>query len=143
MNSFFPQTLGSWIFFLIGVMGAVATFLSQRRKDVDTTEAKVILLYKEQLGLQDKKILTLQMNNEKNEKQIAHLTTENGMIKEILLGKDKASIEIQKQAIEAMSKVNSIEILTIRTDKNVADLVGLLERHLQIIEKKLGTESTS
>lgn len=132
-----PNSLGEWLYLLIGVGGAIAALFSRRRKETNETEDRLIDLLKDQVDAQDRKIKDLERAMAAHRLELDSLTQENEVMKKVLQGRDQATLEFQKQGFEAMKTASQLLAIAQTSDKKITDLMGMLGRYLQSVDEKL------
>lgn len=68
---------------------------------------------------------------------LGKLTGENKTLRELLQGRDENTVLFQKQGFEAMKRSEEIFKLSMETNKNVEKLYRVIEKYLNIMEKKI------
>lgn len=161
MESFFSN----WSLFLIIAGAIIAGIIAlwgifdqrakQRRKELDDQEDRLINLYKAEIDQlkknQEESEIQLNKLNEKYEREIKELRDkvvkvngENEILKALLEGKDKNTLEFQKQGFDAMKRMQRMEKTTMtgfRTmNTNIERLARSIEKHLSTQESILSNK---
>lgn len=127
---------------IFALISLVDKNLSNRRKlisDVDkeliTTLQEQVKVLKEKAEAAETRSLNTQMNFEK-------LKSENLTLREILQGRDQASLEFQRAGMEAIKRADTSYQLIERTFTLVSGQTGSIEKLYKAIEKHLATMET-
>lgn len=111
--------------------------LAARRKEADAADEKLIGRLKELVEAQGEEIETLKTEAQKDRIEMAKVLKENEVLTRILQGRDERTIEYQKAGLASMELSKQTHELVVANNKTLTTMVGLLERHLQAIEKKI------
>lgn len=119
--------------FVFGIVAAFYYFDKERRrraKEADAADDRLIKLLQETIKELQGKVTVLERWKEVTEERMTALKMENSNLVKILQGRDDNTREYQQKALRAMELVEN-------TNGNVQKLMELMEKHLDIIEKKL------
>lgn len=119
--------------FVFGIVAAFYYFDKERRrraKEADAADDRLIKLLQETIKELQGKVTVLERWKEVAEERMTALKMENSNLVKILQGRDDNTREYQQKALRAMELVEN-------TNGNVQKLMELMEKHLDIIEKKL------
>lgn len=140
---------GAFVVGCIALWGVFDSRTKQRRKELDDQEDRLMRLYKDEIDQLKKK-------QEESEKQVSEMSDkytkeirelrdkivkvngENEILKALLEGRDKTSIEFQKQGFDAIKRTQTIE-KTINVgfktmNANIERLAKAIEKHLKTQE---------
>lgn len=134
---------------LVALWGLFDTRTKQRRKELDEQEDRLITLLKEEISQlkksQEEGEIRVREMSEKYTKELRDLRDkiikvngENEILKALLEGRDKTSLEFQKQGFEAIKRTERMEkTITIgfkTMNANIERLAKAIEKHLQTQE---------
>lgn len=139
----FASQFGSWL--VIGaavVLGGVALYglFDKRRgevkKEETAVEDRLIALMKQEREELNKRLDEQDDTITELEAKVDKMTHENELLVKVLQGKDEASLKFQKDAYEAMGKLNLVFELGKSTSENLGKLITLLDRRMTPTETK-------
>ena len=123
---------------VVGVFSLIALLdrgMKQKRTDADALDKELINSLKTKAELQEERIKELETDHKASTALINQLKGENQMMKELLQGRDKATLDYQKTGLEAMAKIDKIFEVAITNSKNIETLTKTLTDHFSRIEK--------
>lgn len=120
---------------IVGILGLFDQAARKRRKEGDETEDRVISLLKEEVAKLRERIEEAENWKREAELRVERVITENKTLREILQGKDKTSVEYQKEGREAIKKVAAILEVTKANTEQLKTQNDHIERLATSIEK--------
>lgn len=140
--------LGSIIAGILALWGVFDQRTKQRRKEIDDQEDRLISLYKGEIDQlkknqadQDQRINEMSQKYEEDTKEliakIARVNGENEIMKALLEGRDKTSLEFQRQGFAAIKRSERMEKVMNGGFRSINENI---ERLAQAIEKHLKTQ---
>lgn len=127
---------------LIAIIGVFDKQTKARLSEKDDLEQRIRELYKEESKAQDEKISTLIQKVDEQEKKIARVTAENALMKDLLQGKDAASLDFQQKGYLAMNEIAAQSAKMDKVMMSIERLASAIEKHLKVEEKIVTTEKT-
>ncbi len=137
MNEFLtqlPQSPIAWVGLIFATVGAGFAAYLVYTKQRDGVDDRLITLLKETVDALDEKVNKQSKDIEELTTKVNDLEKENGTLIEILQGRDKNTLEFQKQMLETMRVVMETNCLAKHTSEKIGVLVDLMERHLNAVE---------
>lgn len=144
---------------LIALIGLLDQGIKQKRKETNEQEDRLIKLYKDEIDQlkknqeqseQELKDLRIQYETEFKElnEKIVKVNGENEIMKALLEGRDKTSLEFQKQGFAAIKRSERMEKLTTSgfttMNSNIERLAKAIEKHLTTeVETTTGSKKTT
>ena len=134
-----------WSEILLLFGGGLVIFISLKGKMLkekidasDKADDRLILILQTTVEKLEKEVSVLKAQQSQNTITLAKLGNENSFLKEILQGRDKDTQEFHRKGFVAISHTDEILALTRTTNKNVESLLRAIEKHLSIMETKVG-----
>lgn len=143
-----PSTALGWIA-LIGffVFGAVAVYglfdkrASERKKEVDGSEDRLIDILKKTVDELEKKVDQQTLDIEELSGEVEELRKENRKYIEIFQGRDEQTKEFYKQAYAAMDTIKQSHDILTTVAESIKNTNSAMEKLIGVIEKSI--EATS
>lgn len=144
-NAFFdwPHDIVGWLGLLsLVIVGASAAYgnfdlnRKKRREEVNDLNQEVIESLEKKIGILSEDLGKAQTEIDKLRKEVAVVTAENLTMKEIFQGRDKTTIDYQAKGLAAMEMNKQMYATIVESNENVTRLLGLMERHLQVVESR-------
>lgn len=139
--------IGSIVVGFIAVYGLFDRQIRERNKERDALEDRVRLLYKEEAVAQEEKINQLSTKIDILEKDLTKISAENKLMKDLLQGRDKGTVDYQKQGLLAMKlvaqngkKLDKVVAGMAEQNTNIERLALAIEKHLSVTEKTVITK---
>lgn len=142
-----PHTVFGWLGLLIGIvaLGFLAYIFYNRNKD--GADDRLIGILKETVEALEKKVDDQKKDHDDQVGQLTkkideltekveELDRENHTLVKVLQGRDEATLEFQKQMLEAVKIGMETNGLAKETSKRVADLIDIMSKHLVAVEKR-------
>lgn len=131
MEKFISLITSNWLEILtIMVLGGFSLFqlfwkgMKEKRDVMDGADDRLIKLLQGTVGELERKVKELEGAHLKNSEEIQKLKTENGIMAQLLQGRDQRTIEFQESVIRMLGE-NSTAI---------KDLYVVIEKHLVALE---------
>ena len=131
MEKFISLITSNWLEILtIMVLGGFSIFqlfwkgMREKRDVMDGADDRLIKLLQGTVGELERKVKELEASHLKNSEEIQKLKTENGIMAQLLQGRDQRTIEFQESVIRMLGE-NSTAI---------KDLYVVIEKHLVALE---------
>lgn len=148
MNTFLPSTLDQWIgaivivvpLSVIGVFAVVGIFDKQKRerkKEQDDADDRLIKLLQQTVTELETKVNKYDADIQNLTKAVTELKTKNQTLLDILQGRDENTQDFYKNANEAIGVAKETNGIVKKTNENIEQLIGLMDRHLRVIETKV------
>lgn len=119
--------------------GADDRLIGILKQTVDALEKKV----DDQKIEHDSTVLTLTKKIDDLTKKVDDLERENETLVHVLQGRDKATLEFQKQMLEAVKISMETNGLAKETSQKVGELVDVMMKHLEVVEKNQKAEEAA
>ena len=148
MESFLPETLSGWVGVIViaiplSVGGMFALFglfdksRSERKKANDVADDRLINLLQQTVTELEGKVNKQDIDIKALTVVVESLKTKNQTLVEVLQGRDGQTQEFYKQAYDIFGVAKETNGLVKKTNENIETLIGLMNRHLQVIENKV------
>lgn len=128
----------------LGVFTLVMLFdraLRGRRREADDLDKDIIGKLQTKVGLQEDRIKDLENDHKSNLEKLGKLTGENSIMRELLQGRDKQTVEFQRASLESMKQTGQIYGMMTSLNDSFLTLSKSLEKHFAAIEKFAQMES--
>lgn len=126
-------------FLIVGLISLWGIF-DGRKKDLhrekDDMEVGVINLLKEQIAVLDRKVSEQSHIIADLQERILKISSENRVMRDILQEKDKETVSYRRAAIEAMKKGDETFKRLNKIEKNIEDLLKIIDKKIDISLKK-------
>jgi len=120
---------------LIATCGGVVTAYMLYMKNRDGADDRLINLLKGTVDELEKKVNQQTENIDVLTRKMDELEHENELLIEVLQGRDKSTLEFQKQMLETMRVTMETNGLAKDTSTKIGELMGLMTSHLKIVEE--------
>ena len=146
-----PHTGSGWIFFIAALLAAGFTAYLVYNRNKDGSDDRLIGILKETVDALEKKVddqkrehdetvgtLTKKIDN--LTKKVDDLERENGTLIEVLQGRDKATLDFQKQMLETVKISMETNGLAKESHQKISELIEIMGKHLEIVGKRQDQE---
>lgn len=123
---------------MVGIFAVYGLFIKQKKEtheEGDKADDRLISLLKGTVEALEKKVATLEGLQKINSQEIEELKTENEVMRKILQGKDIATLEYQKQGLQAMKDLKETLAFVSSNARSMDRLMTILTDHLEFVEK--------
>ena len=135
-----PNSPIGWIgLMLAAIAGGFAAYLAYSRNR-DGSDDRLINILKETVDALEEKVNKQSHDIEALTKKVDDLEKENGTLIEVLQGRDKNTLDFQKQMLEAMKIGMETNGLAKETATKLGELMTIMGSHLQAVEKLQKTD---
>ena len=156
MDNFLPNSFLGWastlLFVVAGVFAVFGIIDNNRRKthkDGDEADDRLNSILKETVAALEGKVKTLQDSDLVKSKQISKLEGKNEIYEALFQGRDKQTLEFQKQGFEIMKQakvsfetLNNVNQQLATTNSNIERLATAIEKHLETFTPKTTVKTT-
>lgn len=139
-----PNDILGWLGLVFMFIIAITNFkltrdktIKERTKEVDSLDQKLISGLKETVGQLEKKVQLLEDQHSKNAELITQLSASNQTMRDILQGRDKDSLEFQRQGLETMKLFGEVSKLVMATNVTVTQTHDEVKKLYQMIESHM------
>jgi len=136
-----PSTAKDWVeAIIICTLGGLTiwqnffTGLKGVRKEQNADNDRLISLLKETVNQLEIKVGNLDEQYTATKKEVEKLSNENAIMKQLLQGRDQATIDFQKAAMESMKKIDALIENTGQANSDIRNLSTLIQKHLSALE---------
>lgn len=139
-----PTAIAGWVsvisVVILGVFATLNIFDKARAARADTqnkADDRLINLLQQSITTLEKRLSEAEKTIKNFEVAMGKLQAENKVLKDVLQGRDNQMQEFMARGFQTMDLIPSLMNTSAQTNKNVERLAGLMEKHLEALEKKI------
>lgn len=135
-----PTSLFGWVAMLIAIIGAgFAAYLAYNRNR-DGSDDRLINILKQTVDALEEKVNKQSEDIEALTRKVDDLERENGTLIEVLQGRDKATLDFQRQMLETVKISMETNGLAKESHQKISELIEIMGRHIEIVGKRQDQE---